>query len=268
MRSNATGDVFPWLVPTASLALSANEVHIWLARLDSSAMHVQQIARCLAEDERSRAERFRFERDKQRFIIGRGALRSILGRYLQIDPGRVRFSYGPNGKPGLEESLGDNALRFNLAHSEGLALYAFTRGREIGVDIEYLRTIPDADEIAKRFFSPNENAELQALPASDREAVFFDFWTRKEAYIKALGVGLSHALDQFDVSLVPAEPARLVDVGMACDDASRWSLKALLPAPDYVAALAVEGHDWHPRFWQFQGSEPEDSQSSESPLLE
>jgi len=215
---------------------------------------MRQMTKWLNEDERLRAERFHFERDRKRFIVGRGVLRTILGRYLHIEPNRVRFSYDLNGKPCLAKTPGDNTLRFNLAHSNELALYAFTRGREIGIDIEYLRTMLDAGQISERFFSPQVNVNLQALPASHRKTAFFNCWTRKEAYLKALGVGLSHALDQFEVSLVPAEPAHLVDVEIDCDDASRWTLKALIPAPGYVAALAVEGHNWHPTFWQFPES--------------
>jgi 4'-phosphopantetheinyl transferase len=220
-------------------------------------MRVHQISQSLMEDERIRAERFYFQRDRKRFMVCRGVLRMILGRYLHIEPNRVHFSYGPYGKPYLEETLGDSTLRFNLARSHELALYAFTRSREIGVDVEYLRTMPDAGQIADRFFSPRENAILQALPASQRQQAFFNCWTRKEAYLKALGVGLSQALDQFEVSLIPVEPAHLVNVEIDCDDASRWTLKALTPATGYVAALAVERHNWRTTFFQFPESTSE-----------
>ena len=186
----------------------------------------------------------------------------ILGRYLHIDPNRVQLSYGPYGKPFLAESFGGSTLRFNLAHSNELALYAFTRGREIGVDVEYIRTLPDAGQIANKFFSPRENAILQVLPASQRQKAFFNCWTRKEAYLKARGVGLSQALDQSEVSLIPMESAQWVDVEIDCDDASRWTLKAFTPATDYVAAVAVEGSNWRNTFWQFPESTSEVCRSS------
>ena len=143
-------------------------------------------------------------------------------------------------------------------------MIAFARGREIGVDVEYLRTMPDADQIANRFFSPRENSILQPLPESQRQKAFFNCWTRKEAYLKALGVGISQALDQFEVSLIPIEPAHLVNVEIDCDDASRWTLKAFIPATGYVAAVAVEGRNWHNTFWQFPVSTSEVSQSSQT----
>ena len=139
----------------------------------------------------------------------------------------------------MAERLGDGALRFNLAHSHELALYAFTLGREIGVDIEYLRALPDADQIAKRFFSARENAALQALSTNQRQQAFYNCWTRKEAYVKAIGKGLAQPLDQFDVSLAPGESTRLLKVEGAPEEGSRWSLYSLTPVAGYVAAVAV-----------------------------
>jgi 4'-phosphopantetheinyl transferase len=254
-----------WLSPVPSLTLSSNDVHVWLTKLDLSAVRVQQLAQCLVEEELRRAEGFYFKRDKKRFIVGRGVLRVILGRYLNIEPNCVRFSHDLYQKPCLAERLGDGTLRFNLAHSNELALYAFTREREIGVDVEYIRNLPDAGQMANRFFSFRENAILQALPESQRQIAFFNCWTRKEAYLKALGVGLYQDLDQFDVSLIPVEPARLIDVEIIGDDASRWTLKALTPTAGYVAALAVEGHNWRPTFWRFPESTSKVCQPSQTP---
>ena len=242
---------FRWSLPPSKLELSSNEVHVWLTKLNSLTRHAQQMAQCLNEDESVRAQRFHFEQDKARFIVCRGALRTIIGCYLHIEPSGVRFSYGPHGKPYLEETVGDSTFRFNLGHSNDIALCAFTRCREIGVDIEYIRDLPDADQIAYRFFSADEIATLHALPASQRRQAFFNCWTRKEAYIKATGKGLSQPLDQFEVSLAPTEPASLRSVKGAPEEASRWSLKALTPASGYAAALAVEGHNWRPAFWEF-----------------
>jgi 4'-phosphopantetheinyl transferase len=253
-----------WPLPPSRLELSSSEVHVWFAKLDPPASHVQQMAQNLIEDERKRAENFNFKRDRKQFIVCRTALRMILGRYLNIEPSRVQFFYGTHGKPYLEETLGDSTLRFNLAHSQERALYAFTCCREIGVDIEYLRALPDADQIADRFFSANENATLHALPASLRQKAFFNCWTRKEAYIKAIGKGLSQPMDQFEVSLAPGESTRLLKVEGTPEEASRWSLSALTPAPGYVAALAVEGHNWRPTFWQFPELRPEVHQFSQT----
>ncbi len=241
-----------WYLSPANLVLSDNEIHVWRASLDQPAAYVGQLRQTLSPDERSRAERFQFERDRRRFIVGRGVLRAILGYYLSLDPGRLQFRYGPRGKPCLSEELGGDTLQFNLAHSHELALYAFTAGREIGIDLEYIRPIPDIEQIAARFFSASENATWRILPANQKQEAFFNCWTRKEAYLKATGNGLAQPLDQFDVSLAPGEPVRLLRVRGASEEVSRWSLAALTPAPGYVAAVAIEGHDWHLSCWQYQ----------------
>ena len=246
-----------WLPSPPTLTLSSGHVHIWLVRLDRPGRDVQQLAQSLIEDEHKRAERFYFKRDKNRFIVRRAVLRMILGRYLQIEPNQIQFAYGPHGKPFLAERLCDSSLRFNLAHSHELSLYAFSHGREIGIDLEHCRALPDAEQIAARFFSARENATLQTLATSQRQKAFFNCWTRKEAYIKAIGKGLTLPLDQFDVSLAPGESASLLNAEGAFEEASRWSLKALTPAPGYVAALAVEGYNWHLNCWQFPESTSE-----------
>jgi 4'-phosphopantetheinyl transferase len=253
-RDRRDGYGLPWLYPPSSLTLSNDDVHVWLAELDPPAAPMQQMAQCLSETERIKSEKFHFKRDRMHFIVSRAVLRMILGRYLQIEPKRIQFSYGPHGKPDLAKSLGESTLRFNLAHSHDLALYAFTLDREIGVDLEYLRVISDFKQIASEYFSANEIATLHVIPASQRQKAFFNCWTRKEAYIKATGKGLAQPLDQFEVSLAPEEPARLLNVEGFPEEASRWSLKALTTATGYVAALAVEGHNWRLTFWQFSES--------------
>ena len=235
------------------LRLPTSDVHVWLASLDQ--LHVRQLAQTLSEEELARADRFHFHRDRERFIVCRGVLRTILSRYLCVEPCRLRICYGPYGKPYLEEEVEEDKLQFNLSHSRGLALYAFTRGRNIGVDLEYIRRMTDFGQIAARFFSRNENSALNALPESQRQEAFFNCWTRKEAYIKAIGNGLMHPLNSFDVSLAPGEPARLLNVEGDPQEASRWSLKSLNPAPGYIAALAVAGHDWQLQWKQWPGNE-------------
>lgn len=231
--------------------MAEDEVHLWRAALDQPAPQVELLAQTLAADEQLRAERFHFERDRQYYIVGRGLLRTILGQYLKLEPGELHFYYGARGKPALPDTLNPGRICFNLAHSQGLALYGITRGREIGVDLEYIRPVSEMDEIAGRFFSAQENAALQALAPSQRQEAFFNCWTRKEAYLKATGDGLAQPLDQFDVSLAPGEPARLLRIAGQSHLTARWSMLALKPAPGYVAALVVAGQDWQAQCWQW-----------------
>jgi 4'-phosphopantetheinyl transferase len=176
-----------------------------------------------------------------------------LGRYLGLKPGQLRFCYGPHGKPSLAPPLEEEALRFNVSHSQGLALFAVARGRELGVDLEYVRPIAEVEQIVARFFSERESKAFSALPAGRRLEAFFNCWTRKEAYVKARGGGLALSLKQFDVSLAPGEAAALSCTGDDAQEVARWSLWALEPGPGYVAALAVEGHGWRLACWQWPG---------------
>lgn len=237
--------------PSDHLTLPDDEVHVWRAALDQPAISLKKLTQTLSRDESMRADRFYFDRDRKRFIVGRGMLRNILSLYLRTEPRLLRFSYGAYGKPYLVGRAGEETIRFNLSHSHELALYGFTRGREIGVDLEYIHDVPEFDQIAARFFSESENAVLDTLPSNEKQEAFFNCWTRKEAYIKAIGNGLAHPLDQFDVSLAPGEPARLLKVDGDVQEAGRWSLKSLMPAPGYVAAIAIEGHDWRLQQWRW-----------------
>ena len=240
-----------WRYPPERLALGDSDVHLWRASLDLTVEHIQALQRSLTPDEQVRADRFHFQRDRDRFIVARGVLRDILGRYLGVEPGHLRFRYSPFGKPALTQELGGEKLRFNLAHSNGLALYAVTRSREVGVDLEYVRAELADSEIAERFFSPREIASLGTVPRHLRKEAFFNCWTRKEAYVKARGVGLSLPLDQFDVSLIPGEPAALTTVVGDTQESGRWSLQEICPGPGYVAALAVEGASYRLKRWQW-----------------
>lgn len=240
-----------WSPPPAELVLSSDDVHVWCASLDQSASSLRRLAQTLSADEQVRAGRFYFERDRKHFIAGRGLLRTILGRYLRIEAERLQFCYGPRGKPTLAETYG-GMLRFNVSHSHGVALYAVTLGREVGVDIERVRSLADADQIAERFFSARENAVFCALAPGQKDEAFFNCWTRKEAYIKATGDGLARPLDEFDVSFVPGEPASLLYVEGDPQETIRWSLRALTPALDYAAALVVEGGGWRLTCWQWR----------------
>jgi 4'-phosphopantetheinyl transferase len=232
---------FLWPTPSILPPLSNDQVHVWSAPLNQPAEYILQLAQALSPDEAARAQRFVFDRDRDHFIAARGLLRIILGHYLNLKPQQIKFCYGPQNKPGLE--IPQSQLRFNLSHSGNAVLYAITHHQEIGVDIELLRPLDDMMQIAKRFFSPAEYAALRALPIEKQEIGFFNCWTRKEAYIKALGSGLTQPLDQFDVSLIPGQPAKLLQVQNDPQALERWSLTELNPASNYAAALVVEGQN-------------------------
>jgi 4'-phosphopantetheinyl transferase len=242
-----------WEVPPEQVILSEDEVHVWRACVLQPLATIQNLRSLLSEDEIARAERFYFEKDRHRFIVSHGLLRILLASYLNtpfIGASQLRFSNNDYGKPSLDLDRQDWTLNFNLSHSGELVLFAFTSTRQIGVDIEYMRPILDYQSLAEHYFSPLENRMLQALPASARLEAFYQCWTRKEAYIKARGKGLSIPLDLFDVSLRPDEPAALLNSREDPQETERWRLCALHPDPNYAAALAVEGHGWHLRCWQ------------------
>lgn len=244
----------PWELPPPTLVLGRNEVHVWQASLEESAPELDRFLHNLSADERTRAEKFHFQRDRERFITAHGILRAILNRYLDRDPKSLSFRYSSHGKPTLECESGLDAIRFNMSDSHGKALYAVTRGREIGVDLEFIRCNLETEQIAERFFSQNEIATLRALPPGLRKYAFFLCWTRKEAYIKARGEGLSIPLDQFDVSLIPGKPAALLNTRPDSEEAIRWSLRDLVPDSGYAAALAAEGRGWTLSCWQWPHS--------------
>jgi 4'-phosphopantetheinyl transferase len=234
------------------LALNLDEVHVWRAPLDAAENVLEGLERLLSPDERERAKRFIFQKHRRRFIVARAVLRELLGRYLNQEPDRMRFVYGPEGKPALAET-GSGSVRFNLSHSEALALYAFVRGREVGIDLEWINPRVAFEELAERFFTPVEASALRALPERAREAAFFACWTRKEAYMKAVGKGLSLPTQDFEVTLAPGEPAELISTRHDPEQAMRWSLLELDAGPGFAAALAVEGGGWSLKCWQWSG---------------
>jgi 4'-phosphopantetheinyl transferase len=242
----------PWARPAAELALARDDVHIW--RVDvarTSVGRVEGMRRVLSEDEMMRADALCFERDRRRFVVVRGVLRVLLGRYLDLDPGQLRFRYGPHGKPDLAPGGDGGGLRFNVSYTDGLALLAFARGREVGVDVECVRHDLDIEGIAARCFTPREAAALRSLPHPESTRSFFAGWTRKEAYAKATGAGLMLPLNRFRVTLTPGTPAKLLDVSGTPSEANRWELRELDPGLGYAGAVAVEGRDWHLACWQW-----------------
>jgi len=240
-----------WRSAPETLVIDRDEVHIWQATLDQTPLQTQSFFHTLAADERARAGRFYFDRDRAHFIVARGVLRAILGGYMNRTPESLSFCYGPHGKPALAGESDGETIRFNLSHCHGAALYAFTRSREVGVDIERIRDDLAVAEIADRFFSRREVAMLRMLPTEQQHCAFFRCWTRKEAYIKARGEGLSLPLDRFDVSLAPGEPAVILGTRPDPSEASRWSVQDLAPAAGFAAALAAEGHGWRVTCWQW-----------------
>jgi 4'-phosphopantetheinyl transferase len=224
------------LGPTDVTPLRDEEVHVWHRPLQPSQSEVADLAKWLSPDELERAQRFRFERNRNEFIFSRGMLRTLLGSYLGNSPADLRFAYSPHGKPSL---LDNNPLNFNLSHTEGMMVCAFARHREIGVDIEKIRQDFKVEEIAERFFSIAERQALREIPEHSRYAAFFRCWTRKEAYIKARGEGLSHPLHQFDVSLALGQAAALLGTRPDAAEAKRWVLWDLAISPEYAAALAA-----------------------------
>lgn len=239
-----------WLSPPLNLKLSSQEVHIWRVYIDTDDSITKKLQLLLSTDERSKAERFRFEKDSTKYIVTRGTLRTILGRYLDKKPEDLKFSYNQYGKPALHSSDTNQSISFNVSHSHELALIAVTQNRDVGVDIEYVRTNLNYEEIAERFFSPTEKVVWRLLPTSVKQEAFFNCWTRKEAYIKAKGMGLSIPLNEFDVSFKPGEPAALLNTTWDEQEANRWSLTEITLAPDYIAALAVEASNYQLKFWQ------------------
>lgn len=237
--------------PLCLTSLEPGEIHLWLVRLDAGPDIVETLLPCLSTDERVRADRLRIRKVRDYFIVARGVLRKILGGYLCIPPNTVSFVYGPHGKPELNpEDHSD--LFFNLSHSGDLGLLAVNRTCPIGADIERTRGDRHFLKLAERFFSAREFAELRSLPAEDLVQGFYSCWTRKEAYLKAIGTGLATPLNAFDVSLKPDERAALVAQRLDPSEPERWDIRDIDVPAGYRAAVvtgwkspAIIIREWH-----------------------
>jgi len=229
-----------WPKLTTVSAPSGRGIQVWAAGLDPGNDRLATYAQTLAPDEKERAARFHAERDRRRFTVARGFLRAVLGQCIECSPTGLVFSYETRGKPTLVD---DPAFHFNLSHSGELALLAVTRLAPVGIDVEHVRPMRDAAAIAERFFSPGESAGLNAVPEADRPAAFFNLWTRKEAWLKATGEGISNSLNRVEVSFLPGEPARLIRLFGESERVGGWTLLELTPAAGYAAALAIEAPD-------------------------
>ena len=237
----------PQFDPPPGLSLLVDEVQLWRVDLERVAPAEGRWRAVLAPDELVRADRFHFERDRRNYTATRALLRILLSKYVNCAPERIAFVYGERQKPALDRSRSEPPVHFNVSHSGMKALLAFALGREVGVDVEQIRYDVDHEALAKRFFSSAEQQALAALPSSEQCAGFFRCWTRKEAYIKAHGAGLSLPLDGFDVSLVPGEQNALLATRPDAAEASRWNLCEVQGGQGYEAALCVRGQDWRLR---------------------
>ncbi len=227
-----------WPVTRIPPELKADEVHLWRSRLDLADSRMAELASYLSPDETDRARGFRFEEHRRRFIAGRGILRRLLGTYLELNPRKLRFSRGRYGKPFLAPNTGSFPLSFTMSRSKDLALFAVTRSRSVGIDIEKIRPLPDAEPIARSYFHPDEFSYLKSLPEEDRTEGFFDIWTRKEAYLKALGRGLG-GLDAPDSPSLAPDGS---DSGFIKSPGGMgWTILGLDPAPLFSGAVAAEG---------------------------
>jgi 4'-phosphopantetheinyl transferase len=249
--------------------LGPRRIHLWAARLDPPQPEVERLHRLLDDEERARAARFRFDKHRRRFIVGRGFQRIVLGDYLGIDAGAIQLSYGPKGKPYLAGPW-RGRLHFNLSNSSEMALLGVNVEREIGVDVEKLREVHEMEALAERFFSRREAPVLLALPEERKVEGFFNCWTRKEAYLKAVGTGLSAPLDRFDVTLAPGEAPRMLALEESAEKAASWSLCHLEPAEGYLGAFAIEVPEiersgWRIESWTWSASTSVPSTGPASP---
>jgi 4'-phosphopantetheinyl transferase len=235
-----------WRHPPHELVVENAAVHVWRAALDGGSGEERLWETWLSPEEKDRAARFIFPRDRRRFIAARGILRAILGLYLRRSPADIEFTYGPNGKPALRPKRSEPLIHFNLSHSHGIAAYAFADQREVGIDVEAVRRGTAEQGVIDLAFSRDEIAELHALPPELRDEAFFLGWTRKEAYLKARGTGMALPPETVGVSLSPDRPEVL-----RITDGSRWSLRSFEPAPGYVGAVVGEGRDWELCLWNW-----------------
>ena len=238
-----------WLTPPDTLILGEEEAHVWHADLELHKSSQVSYLNILSPDEKKRACEFRFAKDRRNFIIARGILRVLIGSYLEGEPAEISFHYNEFGKPRVANE-GD--LAFNVSHSQNAALFAFTKKRDVGVDVEFVNPDIEVRDIAAKFFSANEVRNLFALPEEQQALGFFNCWTRKEAFIKAIGEGLSFPLNQFSVSLEPDKPAKLLATDLDPEAVSHWSIYSLSPGANFVGCIAIEGFVREIKLWSWR----------------
>jgi 4'-phosphopantetheinyl transferase len=242
--TSQTADVQCFSKVPRDYGLARDEVHVWFTRIRWPSIRIQEIARHLSTAEREKVERFHFQMDAERHVVGRALARMLLGHLLGVTPRDLHFRYNSFGKPLLRQSQNERRIAFNISHSGKLVLIALAADREIGVDVEQIDEKTEIDAVAGRFFSDQEQADLARLPPDRRRHAFFCCWSRKEAFVKATGEGLSLKLDQFDVSLRPGEPEVQLTMRPDPAEAGRWAIRHLDIDPAHAAAVAAEGRNW------------------------
>jgi 4'-phosphopantetheinyl transferase len=238
------------------LALSKDEVQLWRVDLKTIRSHETRWLDVLSADETNRASRFHFPTDRQNFIAARALLRTILASFLAVKPKDLIFRYSKKEKPSLDLPYAESGVMFNLSHSGGVALYAFAVDRELGVDIEHVRRDFDVEAIARRFFSAHEQEQFAGVAETEKIEACYRCWTRKEAYIKATGDGLSLLLSQFDVSIEAGKKDALISTRPDDSHSNLWKLSDIAIGPEYLAAICVRGRDWKLKPWTSDESDP------------
>jgi 4'-phosphopantetheinyl transferase len=240
-----------WPLPPEEWSSEVKGVEVWAVALCQPEEQLTRLAATLSDDEQARAERFRFDQHRNRFVAGRGLLRAILGFYLGRNPRELEFVYSARGKPSLVHSDDQSAPHFNMAHSGDLALVAVAGTGDVGVDVERVRPLSEAEDIVSRFFSPRESDGFKAVPEAERSRAFFNLWTRKEAWLKATAEGIGQSLNQVEVSFLAGESARFISLFGSIEAAEQWRLWELVPAPGYVGAVATRAKDAAVNCWSW-----------------
>ena len=240
-----------WSKDIPDKLIKNNEIHVWRAFLELSSTQRQYFMGILSSDELKRMKRFHFKRDEDRFIAARGILRVIMSYYIEKSPEEISFEYTSQGKPIVTENPGSDTIHFNLSHSNRFALYAVTFNSSIGIDIEFIRTDAVVEQIAQKFFSQNEIRAIQNIQEKNRTKLFFQYWTRKEALLKAAGDGISSQMCQFDVSLINEKKFLPISYHPKNEIQSQWYVRDLMSFENYVAAIAVEGGNKDLSFWNY-----------------
>ncbi|NNE47354.1 MAG: 4'-phosphopantetheinyl transferase superfamily protein [Rhodothermales bacterium] len=244
-----TDDVIEWRGGIMPAFPADGDVHLWRASLDPGQIAISRFQSVLQDDELERAARFRFDVHRNRYIASRGILRILLSGYLDLEAREIAIVLTSHGKPELQRGQSD--LRFNLSHAGDMGVFAFAAGRRVGVDVEETARDVSFRQLASRYFSPDEQAVLANSSDADIRNVFYACWTRKEAYIKALGLGVTHGLDNFTVAIAPDAKPAIIQSKVDADAPERWGMRAFVPADGFAGALVAEGKDWSLRHFQF-----------------
>ncbi|MGL5832081.1 MAG: 4'-phosphopantetheinyl transferase family protein [Waterburya sp.] len=254
MMTNSSIDSI-WQTLTQLPTLRDSQVHLWRANLDLSPSEIEELTTLLSTDEIARANKFHFVQHKSRFIAARGILRQLLGNYLKVSPCSLTFTYSDRGKPQLPHN---SLLQFNLSHSQNYGLFGFTLNHLIGVDLEYQRVMPDALNIAQRFFSVREFKMLAEVPQEQQSKLFFQLWTAKEAYLKAIGTGLSGSLASIEISFDENHSPYLSPSQKDQVETNAWSLYSCTPEINYLGAIAINSgiSEQHLNYWHWSPDLP------------